>query len=75
MSARARLVATRGAVTARRGGPSRGAADFEAALATIKSSASPIKMGPIATPVCDMLMVQDPDGNTVIIHKRKPGHR
>ena len=31
-------------------------------------------MGPFETPVCHMVMVSDPDGNTVIIHKRKPGN-
>jgi catechol 2,3-dioxygenase-like lactoylglutathione lyase family enzyme len=48
--------------------------DFDQAVATIKAADVPIKMGPLETPVCHMLMVQDPDGNVVIIHKRKPGH-
>jgi len=48
--------------------------DLDAAMATIKASNTPIKMGPLPTPVCDMVMIKDPDGNTIIIHKRKPGH-
>lgn len=48
--------------------------NFDEAVASIKTFGTPIKMGPFETPVCFMLMVSDPDGNTVIIHKRKPGH-
>lgn len=48
--------------------------DFETAVTTIKTAKVPIKMGPFETPVCHMLMISDPDENTVIIHKRKPSH-
>jgi predicted enzyme related to lactoylglutathione lyase len=48
--------------------------NFDEAVAALKAAGTPIKMGPFDTPVCHMLMVADPDGNTVIIHKRKPGH-
>ena len=48
--------------------------DLDEAMATIKASETPIKMGPIPTPGCDMVLIQDPDLNTIIIHKRKPGH-
>jgi predicted enzyme related to lactoylglutathione lyase len=48
--------------------------DFSAAFAMIESAGVTITMGPMETPVCDMLMIQDPDGNPLIIHKRKPGH-
>ena len=48
--------------------------NFDEAVAAIQTAGTPIKMGPFETPVCHMLMVSDPDGNTVIIHKRKPGH-
>lgn len=48
--------------------------DLDEAMATIKASNTPIKMGPIPTPVCDMVMIKDPDENTIIIHKCKPGH-
>jgi predicted enzyme related to lactoylglutathione lyase len=45
--------------------------DFDQAVAELKAAGTPIRMGPLETPVCHMLMVADPDGNTVIIHKRK----
>ncbi len=48
--------------------------DFDKAVAAIQAAGTPIKMGPFETPVCHMLIVHDPDGNTLILHKRKPGH-
>ncbi|NJM37826.1 MAG: VOC family protein [Akkermansiaceae bacterium] len=48
--------------------------DFSAAVATVQSAGVTITMGPMETPVCHMLMIQDPDGNPLILHKRKPGH-
>ena len=48
--------------------------DFEAATAAIRAANVPITMGPIETPVCHMLMIADPDGSPLILHKRKPGH-
>lgn len=45
--------------------------DFEEAVADLKAADTPVKMGPFETPVCHMIMVSDPDGNTVILHKRK----
>jgi predicted enzyme related to lactoylglutathione lyase len=48
--------------------------NFDEAVAALQAAGTPIKMGPFETPVCHMLMVGDPDGNTVVIHKRKPGH-
>ena len=49
-------------------------AHFEEAVATLKEASVPIKMGPFETPVCHMIMISDPDGNVLILHKRKPGH-
>ncbi len=49
--------------------------DFSAAVTELTNAKVPVRMGPFETPVCHMIMVSDPDGNTVIIHKRKPGHR
>ena len=49
-------------------------ADFEEAIASLQAAEVPVRMGPIETPVCRMIMVSDPDKNTVILHKRKPGH-
>jgi len=48
--------------------------NFDEAVAALKSAGTPVKMGPFETPVCHMIMVSDPDENTVIIHKRKPGN-
>ncbi|MEZ5276621.1 MAG: VOC family protein [Opitutaceae bacterium] len=45
--------------------------DFDEAVAAIRAADTPIRMGPFETPVCHMIMVSDPDGNTVILHKRK----
>jgi predicted enzyme related to lactoylglutathione lyase len=48
--------------------------DFSTAVTTIQSAGVTVTMGPMETPMCQMLMIQDPDGNPLIIHKRKPGH-
>ena len=48
--------------------------DFDAAISAIKAAKAPFKMEPFETPVCHMALVNDPDGNTLVIHKRKPGH-
>ena len=48
--------------------------DFDAALAALREAGTTITMGPMETPVCHMLFIADPDGNPLIIHKRKPGH-
>ncbi len=46
--------------------------DFEAAISELKAANVPFQMGAFETPVCHMAMVKDPDGNIIIIHKRKP---
>ncbi|SRR5581483_183885 len=48
--------------------------DFDATVASLQKAAVTFKMGPFETPVCHMAMISDPDGNTLIIHKRKPSH-
>ncbi|MCC6234555.1 MAG: VOC family protein [Verrucomicrobiales bacterium] len=48
--------------------------DFDRAIAALKAANVPFQFGPIETPVCHMAFVRDPDGNSVGIHKRKPGH-
>jgi len=45
--------------------------DFDEALERIKRDGVPVAFGPEETPVCRMIGVSDPDGNTLIIHKRK----
>lgn len=50
------------------------AAEFEPVIAALRQAGAKFKMEPFETPVCHMAMVSDPAGNTLIIHKRKPGH-
>ena len=50
------------------------AVDFDATIALLKTADVPFRMGPMETPVCHMAIVADPAGNSLIIHKRKPGH-
>jgi len=46
-------------------------ADFEAALADVKEQAIPIVMGPHDFPSCRMVVIADPDGNRITLHKRQ----
>jgi predicted enzyme related to lactoylglutathione lyase len=48
--------------------------NFDAAILELRAAGVPFKMEPMETPVCHMAMVLDPDGSSVCIHKRKPGH-
>jgi predicted enzyme related to lactoylglutathione lyase len=48
--------------------------DFEKSVAELKALAVPFHFEPLETPVCHMTIILDPDGNAVMIHKRKPGH-
>ena len=45
--------------------------DFNAAVKRLKADGVTFLSGPFETPVCHMLIVADPDGNSVTIHKRK----
>jgi predicted enzyme related to lactoylglutathione lyase len=47
--------------------------DFEAAIARLKTRGVAFVSGPFATPVCQMAVVADPDGNSITIHRRKAG--
>jgi predicted enzyme related to lactoylglutathione lyase len=50
-------------------------ADFDAAIATLRAAGTPFCMEPVASPVCHMAVVADPDGNSVCIHHRdQHGH-
>lgn len=46
--------------------------DLEMALSDLKRAGHDPLLGPMETPVCHMAVVADPDGNSLIIHKRKP---
>lgn len=47
--------------------------DFEKAVSDLKAAGVPFGMEPLETPVCHMAFISDPDGNSLIIHKRKAG--
>ena len=42
--------------------------DFDAAVSQLKQSGAPFRLEPIQTPVCQMAVVSDPDGNSITIH-------
>lgn len=45
--------------------------DFEEAAKKLKDSGCQFKIEPSEFPTCHMAVVKDPDGNHVLIHKRK----
>ena len=48
--------------------------DFEKSLEELKAQNIPFSFEGMETPVCHFAIVRDPDGNAVMIHKRKPGN-
>jgi predicted enzyme related to lactoylglutathione lyase len=46
--------------------------DFEGAIKSLKDAKVPFDTENVESPVCRMAVVQDPDGNKIIIHKLKP---
>jgi predicted enzyme related to lactoylglutathione lyase len=49
--------------------------DFDEAIKHLKDQHVRFAAEPFATPCCDMAVVQDPDGNKLIIHKLKPENK
>ena len=47
--------------------------DFPAAVKRLRESGVKFLIEPAETPVCHIVIVSDPDGNSVMIHKRKAG--
>ncbi|MGZ4967074.1 MAG: VOC family protein [Chthoniobacterales bacterium] len=45
--------------------------DFDAAINKLRVAVIRFAAEPMETPVCHMAVVQDPDGNKIIIHKSK----
>ena len=45
--------------------------NFDDAVAQLKAHNVKFRIEPMATPVCSMTMIYDPDGNCLCIHKRK----
>ena len=46
--------------------------DFAATIAELRASRVPFVFEPVETPICWTAVVNDPDGNRVVIHQRKP---
>jgi len=46
--------------------------DFDEAVKELKDKGVKFVIEPMDTPVCRMAQFQDPDGNSLMIHKRKP---
>ena len=53
-------------------GPALEVENFEEAIERLKDRNVPFAAEPFETPCCHMAVVQDPDGNKLIIHKLKP---
>jgi len=47
--------------------------DFNAAIERLRRDGARFVIEPTETPVCQLAIVADPDGNSVTIHKRKSG--
>jgi predicted enzyme related to lactoylglutathione lyase len=45
--------------------------DFDAAVASLKENKVQFRAEPFESPICQMAIVTDPDGNSIVIHKRK----
>jgi predicted enzyme related to lactoylglutathione lyase len=45
--------------------------DFEAAVAHLRTHKVKFRFEPLETPVCRMVGIFDPDGNSLMIHQRK----
>ncbi len=48
--------------------------DFDASIAWLREKGADIYVEPNESPVCHMALITDPDGNSICIHTRKPGH-
>ncbi|RBP45291.1 putative enzyme related to lactoylglutathione lyase [Roseimicrobium gellanilyticum] len=48
--------------------------DFDAAIKWLKEKNVTFFFDVAESPVCHMALISDPDGNSICIHKRKPGH-
>src|SRR5204863_441290 len=47
--------------------------DLDAMVERVKQSGATVKMDIMDTPVCRFTIVADPDGNSVMLHKRRSG--
>jgi predicted enzyme related to lactoylglutathione lyase len=46
--------------------------DFDAAVTRLRAENVKFTIDPFETPVCRMVVIADPDGNSILIHKRHP---
>ena len=44
--------------------------DFDAAVAHVRDAGVKFRIEPFPTPVCKMAIIFDPDGNSLVLHKR-----
>jgi predicted enzyme related to lactoylglutathione lyase len=49
--------------------------DFRAAIGRLKEANAVFVMEGYETPVCHMAIFRDPDGNSLMIHQKKPDHK
>lgn len=47
-------------------------ADFDTAMTSLKAGGVTFMMEPFETRVCRMAIIQDPEGNKITVHQRKP---
>ena len=47
--------------------------DYDKTVAALKAKSIPFAMDTLETPACHLTVIKDPDGNSIFIHKRKPG--
>jgi predicted enzyme related to lactoylglutathione lyase len=45
--------------------------DFDTAIEALRAAGTKFPLEPIASPMCRMAVISDPDGNGIAIHKRK----
>jgi predicted enzyme related to lactoylglutathione lyase len=48
--------------------------DFDKSVAELKAAGVPVHFDTMETPICHFAIVRDPEGNALMIHKRKPGN-
>ena len=44
--------------------------DVESAVAELREAGTAVEMDPVDTGVCDMAVIDDPAGNTILLHRR-----
>jgi len=47
--------------------------DLDAEIGRLRALGVNIQIDPMDTPICRFAAITDPDGNKILIHKRKPG--